>query len=35
MIEVLKQRGYRVGTIKHDVHGFDMDHQGKDTWKHA
>jgi len=35
IIENLKQRGYRVGTIKHDVHGFDMDKPGKDTWKHA
>lgn len=31
----LKSRGYRVCTIKHDVHGFDIDHPGKDTWKHA
>ncbi|MEN1759778.1 molybdopterin-guanine dinucleotide biosynthesis protein B [Anoxynatronum sibiricum] len=35
VIDILKRRGYRVGTIKHDVHGFDMDHPGKDTWKHA
>lgn len=31
----LKTRGYRVATIKHDVHGFDIDHPGKDTWLHA
>jgi molybdopterin-guanine dinucleotide biosynthesis protein MobB len=31
----LKRRGYRVATIKHDVHGFDIDKPGKDTWKHA
>jgi molybdopterin-guanine dinucleotide biosynthesis protein B len=35
IIEALKSKGYRVGTIKHDVHGFDMDKPGKDTWKHA
>lgn len=29
-----KARGYRVGTIKHDVHGFDMDRPGKDSWRH-
>ncbi|MBI2915086.1 MAG: molybdopterin-guanine dinucleotide biosynthesis protein B [Firmicutes bacterium] len=31
----LKNRGLRVGTIKHDAHSFDMDHPGKDTWRHA
>lgn len=35
IIKELKSRGYRVATIKHDVHGFDIDHAGKDTWKHA
>ncbi|SNR99244.1 molybdopterin guanine dinucleotide biosynthesis accessory protein MobB [Anaerovirgula multivorans] len=35
IIKVLKARGYRVATIKHDVHGFDIDHPGKDTWKHG
>ena len=34
LIPELTRRGYRVGTIKHDVHGFEMDHEGKDTWKH-
>jgi molybdopterin-guanine dinucleotide biosynthesis protein B len=34
LIPVLKQRGYRIGTIKHDTHGFDIDHEGKDTWRH-
>ena len=28
------RRGYRVGTIKHDTHGFDIDHEGKDSWRH-
>lgn len=35
LIIELKARGYRVGTIKHDVHGFEIDHPGKDTWRHA
>jgi len=28
------RRGYRVGTIKHDTHGFEIDHEGKDSWRH-
>ncbi len=35
LIPELKRRGYRVGTVKHDVHTFDMDCPGKDTWRHA
>lgn len=35
LISEMKRRGYRVGTIKHDVHGFDIDKPGKDTWRHA
>ncbi len=35
IVRELKLRGYRVCTIKHDVHGFDIDHPGKDTWMHA
>jgi molybdopterin-guanine dinucleotide biosynthesis protein B len=31
----LKKRGLRVATIKHNVHGFDIDHEGKDTWRYA
>jgi molybdopterin-guanine dinucleotide biosynthesis protein B len=34
LIRELKQRGFRIGTVKHDVHGFDMDKPGKDTWRH-
>ncbi|MCX7823300.1 MAG: molybdopterin-guanine dinucleotide biosynthesis protein B [Syntrophobacterales bacterium] len=34
LIPELKCRGYRVGTIKHDVHGFEIDQEGKDTWRH-
>ena len=35
VIRELKRRGRRVGTIKHDVHGFDMDRPGKDSWRLA
>jgi molybdopterin-guanine dinucleotide biosynthesis protein B len=34
LIPELVRRGYRIGTIKHDAHGFDMDREGKDTWRH-
>ena len=34
LISSLKQRDFRVGTIKHDVHGFEMDQPGKDSWRH-
>ncbi len=35
IIRELKRRGYRVGTIKHDTHGFEVDKPGKDSWRHA
>jgi len=35
VIRELKRRGRRVGTVKHDAHGFDMDRPGKDSWRHA
>jgi len=34
IIPELSRRGYRVATIKHDIHGFDIDHEGKDSWRH-
>jgi molybdopterin-guanine dinucleotide biosynthesis protein MobB len=34
LVPELSARGYCVGTIKHDVHGFDIDHKGKDSWRH-
>ncbi len=34
LIPELKNRGYRIGTIKHDTHGFSIDHEGKDTYRH-
>ena len=34
LVSVLKAKGYRIATIKHDVHGFEMDREGKDSWRH-
>ena len=34
LIGVFKQQGYRTGTIKHHLHDFEMDCQGKDSWRH-
>ncbi len=33
LIGELKRRGYTVGAIKHDAHDFDIDHEGKDSWR--
>lgn len=33
LIRVLKVRGYRVASIKHDAHKFDIDYPGKDSWR--
>lgn len=36
LIGELKARGYSVGTVKHHKHNdFEIDLEGKDTWKHA
>jgi len=35
LVAELKRRGYRVATIKHSASGFDLDQEGKDTWRHA
>lgn len=34
LIPELVRRGYRVATVKHDVHGFEVDREGKDSWRH-
>jgi molybdopterin-guanine dinucleotide biosynthesis protein MobB len=34
LIPELVKRGYRVATIKHNIHGFDIDHKGKDSHRH-
>ncbi|MDT3424732.1 molybdopterin-guanine dinucleotide biosynthesis protein B [Paenibacillus forsythiae] len=33
LIPLLRARGCSVAFIKHDVHGFETDHPGTDTWK--
>ena len=35
LIAELKGRGLRVAVIKHDVHGFQIDRPGKDSWRLA
>lgn len=34
LIPALVRHGYRVGTIKHASHGFQLDVKGKDSWRH-
>ena len=34
LIRALVDRGYRVVTVKHDVHGFEIDRPGKDSYRH-
>ncbi len=34
LIAELTRRGLRVATIKHNRHGFEIDHEGKDSWRH-
>jgi len=29
----LARRGWRVGAVKHDAHSFEIDHEGKDSWR--
>ena len=34
MIGVMRLRGLRVSVVKHAHHDFDIDHPGKDSWRH-
>lgn len=34
LIPELRLRGLRVSVVKHAHHSFDIDHPGKDTWRH-
>jgi len=34
VIRALKARGLRVSVLKHAHHRFDIDHEGKDSWRH-
>ncbi len=35
LLAELRRRGYRVGTVKHHLHDFEIDKEGKDSWRHA
>jgi len=34
LIPEMKKRGYRIAIIKHAFHQFDIDKEGKDSWRH-
>lgn len=34
LIPELKKRGYRIGSVKHAHHGFEIDKRGKDSYRH-
>ena len=33
LLPALKERGLRVAVVKHDGHDFELDREGKDTWR--
>lgn len=35
LVPELKARGLRVAVIKHDAHAFEIDREGKDSWRFA
>jgi molybdopterin-guanine dinucleotide biosynthesis protein B len=34
LVPEITRRGYRIATVKHDIHGFEVDREGKDSWRH-
>ncbi|WP_343315277.1 molybdopterin-guanine dinucleotide biosynthesis protein B [Brucella sp. BE17] len=34
LLRCLTERGYRIATIKHAHHDFDIDHENTDSWRH-
>lgn len=34
VVRELTNRGHRIATVKHDAHSFEIDHEGKDSWRH-
>jgi len=34
LLPELTRRGHRIATVKHDIHGFEVDREGKDSWRH-
>lgn len=35
LVRMLREQGYRIGTVKHCPHGADLDVTGKDSWQHS
>lgn len=33
IVQNLKAQGYRVAVVKHDAHDFEIDREGKDSWR--
>jgi molybdopterin-guanine dinucleotide biosynthesis adapter protein len=34
LVRALTTKGYRIATVKHAHHSFDMDHEGRDSYRH-
>ena len=34
LVATLVARGYRISTVKHAHHAFDIDQEGRDSWRH-
>ena len=34
LVRILTEQGYRVSTVKHAHHSFDIDHEGRDSFRH-
>jgi len=34
VVRELTKRGYKIASVKHDAHSFEIDHKGKDSWRH-
>jgi molybdopterin-guanine dinucleotide biosynthesis adapter protein len=34
LVSNLVERGYRIATVKHAHHAFDIDQEGRDSWRH-
>lgn len=35
LVKILKAKGLRLAVLKHDGHSFEIDHEGKDSWRFA
>jgi molybdopterin-guanine dinucleotide biosynthesis protein len=35
LVPELVRLGLKLGTVKHDAHSFEIDHPGKDSWRHG